>query len=67
MNQLDFVADELLSTNHEQVLAKKRENFKKVVLLAIQDFKPFIPLEEESSINMAEYIVKKTFDEGIVN
>lgn len=55
MNQLDFVSDNLLSTNDAEVIAKKRENFKKVILNSV-GYEP-----------LAEKIVRETFDAGVVN
>ncbi len=68
MNQMDFVADSLLSTNHEHVLAKKRENFKKAIVDAINNPpSDYLLIDMFYSEQIAELIAIKTFDEGIVN
>lgn len=67
MNQLDFVSDNLLSTNDAEVIAKKRENFKKIVFNSIKiAFEEFETLPTHFEF-IADQIVQKTFDAGVVN
>ena len=65
MNQLDFVSDNLLSTNDAEVIAKKRENLKKIILSEINVH--FGTMYAYANIKCAESILEKTFDAGVVN
>lgn len=64
MNQLDFVSDNLLSTNDAEVIAKKRENFKNIIE---KELNAYFGINFNLYDNLAEFIVKKTFDAGVVN
>lgn len=60
------VVGELLSTNFEEIRKKKRENFKEdIYLILMKLIPPFI--DNERLWEVAEEIVKATFDEGVVN
>lgn len=63
---LDFVSDSLLSSNDDQVISKKRENFKKILKEVINHwaYKDQKYLDLDSFV---ELIVSKTFDESVVN
>lgn len=66
MNQLDFVSDNLLSTNDAEVIAKKRENFKKV----LDDVVDSWARKSQKNLNgdlLVDMILEKTFDAGVVN
>lgn len=66
MNQLDFVSDNLLSTNDAEVIAKKRENFKKLLEEVVNHW----AYKDPKYLNLdslVELIVSKTFDESVVN
>jgi hypothetical protein len=68
---LSEIADSLLSTNHEQVLANKRENFKQILVEILKQYPLQYVYKKPELISearmIAEEIVSKTFDEGIVN
>jgi hypothetical protein len=66
MNQLDFVSDNLLITNDAEVIAKKRENFKKV----LDDVVDSWARKSQKNLNgdlLVDMILEKTFDAGVVN
>lgn len=69
MNQLDFVSDNLLSTNDSEVIAKKRENFKWSVTSSIKNtYKEFdIKWNDWIDGQIVDAIVENTFDAGVVN
>lgn len=65
------IADSLLITNHGNVLANKRENFKEILVSVLKQYPLQYVYKEPELISearmIAEEIVSKTFDEGVVN
>lgn len=62
---LSEIADTFLSNNDDLVIAKKRKNFKNAIVKAFQEYPKDFGIKFVNSIS--EQIVRKTFDEGIVN
>ncbi len=56
---MEEIADSLLSTDHEAVTARKRKHFKQAIIKCLG--------QSGFSNDLAEDIVKETFDEGLVN
>jgi hypothetical protein len=64
-NDLDFVSDNLLSTNDAEVIAKKRENFKEIVFNFLVD--KIENCRDSYAWMLSEGIVRETFDKSVVN
>ena len=58
------IADQLLSLDHDAVIASKRENFKNIIEKGLN---AYFGINFKLYDNLAEFIVKKTFDAGVVN